>query len=346
MPDTQEPRWKKRVAITGAVCMVIGTTFGIIQHFWPEPEKEVARIVVPPQLSEEDIQRLKSLTAEDKVSALDLYERAYSHFLLGEYVEALSGFDSVIRMTPRLAAAHAAKGIVLFQLGRNDEAELSLQAALLYQQNSMWRVFLAEVQQATGQWHAADQLFLSLLSGELEPIVECAARRKRGRGLRMLGQPADALEELDRSLILLDTLPVELAASSTRAEIQMDRAQALADLKRAGEAQEALKAAARYAKPDDPNFFDQQGLVLLKLDRVSEAVEAFKKADSLAPEDAVVLYNLACAYSRLGNGEQATAVLARSLKLDASLRASARTDSDFDFLRSRYAREFLELTAE
>ena len=65
-----------------------------------------------------------------------------------------------------------------------------------------------------------------------------------------------------------------------------------------------------------------------------KAVEELERIHAETPEDAGVLYNLACAESMSGKGEQAVEHLARAVELDASFGELAEKDSDFDAIRN------------
>jgi tetratricopeptide (TPR) repeat protein len=64
-----------------------------------------------------------------------------------------------------------------------------------------------------------------------------------------------------------------------------------------------------------------------------KAVEELEQVHAETPEDAGVLYNLACAESMSGKGDQAVGHLARAIELDASFAELAEKDSDFDAIR-------------
>jgi tetratricopeptide (TPR) repeat protein len=64
-----------------------------------------------------------------------------------------------------------------------------------------------------------------------------------------------------------------------------------------------------------------------------KAVEELEQIHAEAPEDAGVLYNLACAESMSGKSDQAVGHLARAIELDASFGQLAGKDSDFDPIR-------------
>ncbi|HMI98777.1 MAG TPA: tetratricopeptide repeat protein [Gaiellaceae bacterium] len=64
-----------------------------------------------------------------------------------------------------------------------------------------------------------------------------------------------------------------------------------------------------------------------------KAAEAFEQLLAETPDDAGVLYNLACAESLSGKRAEALGHLKRSLELDPDFRATAEKDSDFDAIR-------------
>jgi tetratricopeptide (TPR) repeat protein len=64
-----------------------------------------------------------------------------------------------------------------------------------------------------------------------------------------------------------------------------------------------------------------------------KAVEEFERLLAETPDDASVLYNLACAESLTGKRQEALGHLKRSLELDPDFRELAGKDSDFDAIR-------------
>ena len=64
-----------------------------------------------------------------------------------------------------------------------------------------------------------------------------------------------------------------------------------------------------------------------------KAVEALEQLLVETPEDAAVLYNLACAESLTGKRQEALGHLKRSVELDPDFRELAEKDSDFDAIR-------------
>jgi tetratricopeptide (TPR) repeat protein len=71
--------------------------------------------------------------------------------------------------------------------------------------------------------------------------------------------------------------------------------------------------------------------------RYEEARERLEEALARYPEQASLLYNLACAETRLGEHEVALAHLRRSVELDARFLAYAADDPDLEAIRSEIA---------
>jgi tetratricopeptide (TPR) repeat protein len=68
-------------------------------------------------------------------------------------------------------------------------------------------------------------------------------------------------------------------------------------------------------------------------DDFEKAVELLSQAHAEHPDDAGVLYNLACAESRLGHSEEALRHLRRSVELDRQFGELAAEDADFEPIR-------------
>jgi tetratricopeptide (TPR) repeat protein len=66
---------------------------------------------------------------------------------------------------------------------------------------------------------------------------------------------------------------------------------------------------------------------------LQRAIAATEQAYHLAPNEALVLYNLSCYWSLAGNKIQALSWLGRALRMDGDLRNLIPTEQDFDSLR-------------
>lgn len=72
---------------------------------------------------------------------------------------------------------------------------------------------------------------------------------------------------------------------------------------------------------------------LKRLDDVPNALEAALEAYRLEPENSVLLYNVACYHSLMGNKSQTLSWLGRALRMDGMLRRLIRDETDFDAIR-------------
>ena len=63
------------------------------------------------------------------------------------------------------------------------------------------------------------------------------------------------------------------------------------------------------------------------------AYEVLAAADENHPDNATVLYNLACAEAQIGKADEAVEHVRRAVELDEGLRELARDDSDFEPIR-------------
>ncbi len=77
-----------------------------------------------------------------------------------------------------------------------------------------------------------------------------------------------------------------------------------------------------------------QGLQFFATKEYDRALEFFERAHREAPDQAGVLYNLACAESLVGRPDDALAHLAQAIELRPSFREAAQTDTDFDAIRA------------
>ena len=77
-----------------------------------------------------------------------------------------------------------------------------------------------------------------------------------------------------------------------------------------------------------------EGLRFFATKEYDRALEFFEEAHREDPDQAGVLYNLACAESLTGRTEAALLHLAEAIELSPESRAAAQTDSDFDAIRA------------
>lgn len=87
-------------------------------------------------------------------------------------------------------------------------------------------------------------------------------------------------------------------------------------------------------QPDDLSVLLGMAWCYKRVDRLDQAIAVTERAYRSAPEQAIVLYNLACYYALDGNKAQSLSWLGRALRMEKALRDLIADESDFDLLRS------------
>src|SRR5579871_1180810 len=141
-------------------------------------------------------------------------------------------------------------------------------------------------------------------------------------GYQMLGMFQNALNSLDE---IDDPEGLEFAGN-------MQRGLVLRDMKEYRAALESFDQAA-HEKPDDVSLLLAMAWCYKRTDQLPKAIQAMERAHQAAPEEAIVLYNLACYWTLAGNKSQALSWLGRALRMNKALRDSIPDEPDFDSLR-------------
>jgi len=159
-------------------------------------------------------------------------------------------------------------------------------------------------------------------AAELKP-GSASAHYKRGLTLGRLGRWDESLAAHDRAIALEKDHP---SAHRNRG----------VDLQRLGRHEEALAALDRAIQlnPCDASARFVRVVALIALGRIEEANGAFDRLPEAGPDDGYGHYNRACALARLGRRADALAGLREAVRLDPKCKVSAKTDPDFESLRS------------
>jgi tetratricopeptide (TPR) repeat protein len=93
-----------------------------------------------------------------------------------------------------------------------------------------------------------------------------------------------------------------------------------------------LVVGAKPGEPFEPSPWERAApaFAYFATEEFDKAIEVLARAHRDHPDDAGVLFNLACAESRSGDGAAALSHLAQAIELDDQFRDLARSDSDFD----------------
>ena len=85
--------------------------------------------------------------------------------------------------------------------------------------------------------------------------------------------------------------------------------------------------------PDDVRAYNLGATTLAKLGNIPRALEFAEKSLSIAPDDPLVLYNVACLHALIDKREEALGYLERSVMNGFGNKESIASDSDLDSIR-------------
>lgn len=91
--------------------------------------------------------------------------------------------------------------------------------------------------------------------------------------------------------------------------------------------------AANVADPENINVLLTLGWCYKRIDRIDAAIGALEDALAISPDEAIILYNLACYWSLAREPRQALFYLSRAFDKDPEYRDMVADESDFDPLR-------------
>lgn len=249
-------------------------------------------------------------------AAMGWSQLAQLHRQLGDYNQALKGYDKALAFAPKNSQLWSQQGILLDQLGEHQQAQAShgfavtlaptSSAALIQQcananQLRQFETALASCEKAfqegDGDW------------GEAGPDF---AWSQRGTALIGLGRFKEALTSIDRALAIM---PKDAHAWSARA----------LSLWRLGRFDEALDAAEQGVEydPQSSLAWFNQGRILATLGKLEEAIAAYDRAlkgdvnAGKQPTLVEIWINQSAAYWRLEDYGQALAAADQAVALDA-----------------------------
>jgi Flp pilus assembly protein TadD/CO dehydrogenase/acetyl-CoA synthase epsilon subunit len=240
--------------------------------------------------------------------------------------EAEAAFRKAIELDPKDASAYTNLGTVLLKVpARLAEAEAAFRKAI--------------------ELDPKDALAYSNLGGVLskDPTRLAEAEATCRKAIELDPKDAPAYSNLG-DVLFKDPTRANEAEAAFRKAIELDPKDALAysnlggvlskDPTRLAEAEATCRKAIEL-DPKDAVAYNNLGTVVSKdPTRLAEAEAAFRKAIELDPSDASVYYNLACLESLRGNMDEAIENLRRAVQMDSSKRDPAKSDPDFENIRS------------
>ncbi len=232
-------------------------------------------------------------------------DRANALMNMGRPQEALVSLDRGLVLAPTFSFAHYTRGNILMALGKHAQAVDSYDAAIKLQANFVEALSnRGNALLTLGRLEDAVASFNGALKANPNFVPALA---NRGVALRDLRRAEEALASFDKALVHWPT--------ST--EVWNNRGNALVDLKRFHEALVSFDKALD-ARPDFAGAIDGRAKVLRALGRPEDAAQAFTRLEQLNPDYPEVLGNLftaqlhCCDWSRYDAASRRIAADARS----------------------------------
>jgi tetratricopeptide (TPR) repeat protein len=147
--------------------------------------------------------------------------------------------------------------------------------------------------------------------------------RDEAEGYLLLGLP-------ERALNVLEVVGEQPAFH--RQQFALLRGMAFRDLKRYGEAIGPLEQVVGDDRSNTSALL-ALGWCYKRTGELERAIDAVTRARRADPDDAIIVYNLACYWSLARNKSLALKFLREAFDLDGELRDLVSDESDFDFLR-------------
>src|SRR5438309_4561245 len=320
-------------------------------HLWSERyDRQLEDVFeIQDEIAENIVDALRLVLGEDEKRALEKAPtesvRAYEYYLRGRQIEhqlrrsalqyARRMFDRAIEIDPNFARAHA--GIAdccSFLYMYWDGSNANLEAADASSQRAL------ELDPASAEAHTSRGVALTLrrdypgarrefdLALSLNPVLY-EAHYFYGRACFTEGKFEDALLHYWNAWRVR---PEDYQAIL----LSMD---ALAKLGRHDEVLEAARQGIKLAdahlelNPDDARAWYLSAAALVRLGQIDQALERGRRAFAVDPEDAGVLYNLACTYALAGSNDEAIEHLNKAVQNGFGQREWLENDSALDSIR-------------
>ncbi len=290
---------------------------------------------------------------ENGVDALN--NKGFALYNLGRYEEAIKWYDKALEIDPNYVKSLNNKGIALKHLGKYHEAIEEYDKALKINPDYVDAMYNKGLALGNlGKYYNAIEEFDRVLRLEPNYVV---AMYDKGLALGNLGKHQEAIVEYDKALEIdpnyVDALHNKGSALGNlgkhqEAIVEYDKALeidpnyfyalnnkglALSYLGRYKEALEWYDKALDI-EPDYVIAWDNKSLTLIRLNRLDEAIQCWDKAIQLDPSYANAWYNRSCSLAKKGELNEALKNLEEAIRLDNTNIESAKTDNDFDLIRT------------
>ncbi|WP_017326535.1 tetratricopeptide repeat protein [Synechococcus sp. PCC 7336] len=271
------------------------------------------------------IAKIQNLLCEERLTeelqAKLFFEQSLVFGDVEEYEEAIASLDKAIEFNPNFYQAWNNRGLALYKLGRYEQAIISLDKALeinsdLYEAWYNRGLTLHEL----GRYEESIVAYDKAIAIKPNSHEACF---NRGNTLRQLGRNREAISSYDNAIMCK---PDYYEALCNRGST----------LSQSGQIEEAISSydKAVSIKPDFHECWCNRGNLLSKIGRYDEAIDSYEKALSINPNSQKALFNKACTLALSNQVDRALGHLEQAIQLDAGNRELAKTDSDFDRMRS------------
>ena len=320
-------------------------------HLWSERyDRQLEDVfAIQDEIAENIVRALRVVLGEDEKRALEKPRaenvKAYEYYLRGRQVQyqmrrsalqyARRMFDRAIEIDPNFARAHAGVAdCCSFLYMYWDGSKANLEAADASSQRAL------ELDPAGAEAHTSRGVALTLRRNYE------AARREFDNALSLDPKLFEAHYFYARACLIEGKFEEALARYRDAWKVRPEDYQAILlsmdALAKLGRHEEVLEAAQQGLKvadahlelnPDDARAWYLSAAALMHLGQRDEAFERSRRASAIDPEDAGVLYNVACNYSLAGAVDEAIDHLERAIRNGFGQREWLENDSALDPIR-------------
>ena len=239
--------------------------------------------------------------------AVNAYNRAIEEYSAGRYQEAVNAYQNAVQRDSKFAEAYYGRGLAYYRLGQMKEA------AVDFEQAKQLKSDYSDAYFGLG-------LLLYNFSGETEKALKAFERVTQispeyadahymlGAIRCSLGDYKEAIDSLNKAIAIQKNLEQE-AQKGDNQKIQKDLNQAIQ--RRAGEIVRAPSEIARA------HYY--LGISYFASGKKKEAVEAYKEAARLKPNDAESFYGLGLAYYGLNSYQEAAEAFEKAIEHKSNL---------------------------
>lgn len=235
------------------------------------------------------------------VSVNEALQAAVQHHQSGEFEQAGSLYEQVLRLNPNHPDALQLVGVMSHQLGRPYDAIQFIERAISFQPDvpEFHNNLAAAWIDASNPSEAARCCRRAI---ELKPRY-AEAHCNLGNALQAMGELAEAEDECRRAVELA---PEHANSYFNLGNIQRDR----------GEIDDAVGSYQQAIRINPSHFqaLNNLGQVLVSFERFFEAAQVYKQALRLAPNEPAILRNLAAVEAKTGQADAAVTLYEMALK--------------------------------